>query len=168
MGLIDEVPIASLMVNPNSVQALNRSIRNAAILHHLIVEEPYRGRGVADALLDYAERFAHLNGVSTLEIGVDAGNKHPLRQYLRKHYHDWATITHSNIDREFWSPGAAFPVIVRHYQAGAIVVYKNLQKQCRLLHAEENISEMWTDLDQTRERITQAAIVNQRFDWRSK
>lgn len=62
---------------------LRADLRRQAYVTTLVVGEPYRGRGVAAALLGEAERYAREQGVAALGVGVLAGNAGAERLYRR-------------------------------------------------------------------------------------
>ena len=62
---------------------LRAELRRHAYVTTLVVGEPYRGRGVAAALLGEAERYARGQGVAALGVGVLAGNAGAERLYQR-------------------------------------------------------------------------------------
>lgn len=47
---------------------------DSAHIHELYVTEPYRGTGVADSLVEYAERWAESRSCAFLTLDVNVGN----------------------------------------------------------------------------------------------
>lgn len=62
---------------------LRADLRRQAYVTTLVVGEAFRGRGVATALLDEAERFAREQDVAAIGVGVLAGNLGAERLYQR-------------------------------------------------------------------------------------
>jgi ribosomal protein S18 acetylase RimI-like enzyme len=53
---------------------LQADLRRSGYVTTLVVDEAFRGRGIARALLDEAERFTREQGLASLGVGVLAGN----------------------------------------------------------------------------------------------
>jgi phosphinothricin acetyltransferase len=62
---------------------LRADLRRQAYVTTLVVGEAFRGRGVATALLDEAERFARAQDVAAIGVGVLAGNRGAEQLYQR-------------------------------------------------------------------------------------
>lgn len=62
---------------------LRADLRRGGHVETLVVGEAYRGRGIAGALLGEAERFTREQGLSSLGVGVLAGNEAAERLYRR-------------------------------------------------------------------------------------
>lgn len=62
---------------------LRSDIGRIAVVAELVVDERCRGQGIGTALLEEAERLAHLHQIKRLRIGVIAGNSIARRAYER-------------------------------------------------------------------------------------
>ena len=94
VAMFNESLVAQLWIRHRH---LDRSIadgQRAAYLHTLVVAEPFRRLGIAEALTLAASREAEARGADVLTIGVDAPNA-----YARRLYEKWGfKVYHATTD----------------------------------------------------------------------
>jgi GNAT superfamily N-acetyltransferase len=64
----------------------------AAVVHRLMVHPRHQGRGVAQALMDYAERLARDRGYTAIHLDCFSQNPQALNLYRRRGYGEAGTV----------------------------------------------------------------------------
>ncbi len=67
---------------------IQEAIKNIAKIEDIIIEPPYRGRGIGSLLLDYLERWAiqkYINKLYGDLVRVDIDHINTLKRYYKKH-----------------------------------------------------------------------------------
>jgi ribosomal protein S18 acetylase RimI-like enzyme len=73
-------------------EGLDEPSGHYAFITDLIVREPFRRRGLGEALLEAAERWARTAGATDLRLGVLSENASAMRLYLRAGFKPYSEI----------------------------------------------------------------------------
>lgn len=128
VALLDDQIIGRLHIDLNPNHRINKSVSDCGIIDNLFIERQYRGKGVADSLIEFAEDIIQSVGYRVAEIGINYAEPESLMQYIRHHFHDDPIYQKDTIS--FTYPHSTASFIQTHRYKDGLVFYKHFDKQC--------------------------------------